>query len=251
MPSRWPALALASCVHALTADYPMDSIDLIQTIALTMGVGWASGINLYATLLMLGFMSTTGQIELPPELQILGNPMVITAAGVMYVIEFLADKVPGIDTGWDTIQTFIRIPAGAILAAGAIGETGAGAQLAAGILGGSLATGTHLTKAGSRMLINTSPEPVSNWTASIGEDVMVIAGLWTALAHPWLFLALLFLFILLMIWLLPRLWRTIRRLFRFLARKSGDRSDTSGQSGLPETRERPATSPAEKKDSGK
>ncbi len=130
----------------------MDSIDLIQTIALTMGVGWASGINLYATLLTLGFMSTTGQIELPPDLQILGNPMVMTAAGVMYAIEFLADKVPGIDTGWDTIQTFIRIPAGAILAAGAIGETGAGAQLAAGILGGSLATGTHLTKAGSRMV---------------------------------------------------------------------------------------------------
>lgn len=186
-----------------------------------MGVAWASGINLYAAILMLGWMGSTGNIELPAELQILTNPMVMVAAGFMYVVEFFADKIPGVDTGWDAIQTFIRIPAGAILAAGAVGDVGAGAQLAAGIAGGALATGSHMTKAGSRVLINTSPEPVTNWFASIGEDVAVIAGLWTALYHPAVFLVLLALFILLMIWLLPKIWRGIKKVFAWLGRKLG------------------------------
>jgi hypothetical protein len=139
----------------------------------------------------------------------------------MYCVEFFADKVPGVDTGWDAIHTFVRIPAGAILAAGAIGEVGPGAQLAAGLVGGALAAGSHATKAGTRVLINTSPEPVTNWFASIGEDVMVIAGLWTALYHPVLFLVLLTLFILLMAWLLPRIWRGIKVAFAWLGRKLG------------------------------
>jgi hypothetical protein len=196
-------------------------LDITQTIALSMGVAWASGINLYAAILMLGWMGSTGNIELPAELQILTNPMVMVAAGFMYVVEFFADKIPGVDTGWDAIQTFIRIPAGAILAAGAVGDVGAGAQLAAGIAGGALATGSHMTKAGSRVLINTSPEPVTNWFASIGEDVAVIAGLWTALYHPAVFLVLLALFILLMIWLLPKIWRGIKKVFAWLGRKLG------------------------------
>lgn len=196
-------------------------MDITQTIALSMGVAWASGINLYAAILMLGWMGSTGNIELPAELQILTNPMVMVAAGFMYVVEFFADKIPGVDTGWDAIQTFIRIPAGAILAAGAVGDVGAGAQLAAGIAGGALATGSHMTKAGSRVLINTSPEPVTNWFASIGEDVAVIAGLWTALYHPAVFLVLLALFILLMIWLLPKIWRGIKKVFTWLGRKLG------------------------------
>ena len=147
-------------------------MDITQTIALTMGVAWASGINLYATILVLGYMGMTGNIDLPPDLEILADPMVMVAAGLMYAIEFFADKVPGVDTGWDTLHTFIRIPAGAVLAAGAVGEVGTGAQLAAGLVGGTLATGSHATKAGSRVLINTSPEPVSNWFASVGEDVV-------------------------------------------------------------------------------
>jgi hypothetical protein len=196
-------------------------MDITQTIALSMGVAWASGINLYAAILMLGWMGSTGNIELPAELQILTDPMVMVAAGFMYFVEFFADKIPGVDTGWDAIQTFIRIPAGAILAAGAVGDVGAGAQLAAGITGGALATGSHMTKAGSRVLINTSPEPVTNWFASIGEDVAVIAGLWTALYHPAVFLVLLALFILLMIWLLPKIWRGIKKVFAWLGRKLG------------------------------
>jgi hypothetical protein len=142
----------------------------------------------------------------------------------MYCVEFFADKVPGVDTGWDAIHTFIRIPAGAVLAAGAIGDVGTGAQLAAGIVGGALATGSHVTKAGSRVLINASPEPVSNWFASVGEDVMVILGLWTAIYNPVLFLVLLALFILLMIWLAPKIWRGIKKVFAYLGKFFG--SDT-------------------------
>ena len=204
-------------------------MDITQTIALTMGVAWASGINLYATILVLGYMGMTGNIDLPPDLEILADPMVMVAAGLMYAIEFFADKVPGVDTGWDTLHTFIRIPAGAVLAAGAVGEVGTGAQLAAGLVGGTLATGSHATKAGSRVLINTSPEPVSNWFASVGEDVAVILGLWTALNNPVLFLVLLGVFILLMIWLLPRIWRGIRKLFAWLRQRFGGGSPPPGE----------------------
>ena len=197
-------------------------MDIAQTIALTMGVAWASGINLYAAILMLGVMSATGNLALPPDLEILSDPMVIGAAAFMYFVEFFTDKVPGVDTGWDSISTFIRIPAGAVLAAGAIGDVGPAAQLAAAIAGGTLTAGTHATKAGTRVMINTSPEPVSNWFASVGEDVAVILGLWTALAHPVLFIVLLLLFILFMIWALPKLWRSIKAVFGFLKRKVAD-----------------------------
>jgi len=196
-------------------------MDITQTIALTLGVAWASGINLYAAILMLGYLGTTGSLDLPPDLQVLTHPLVMLAAGGMYCIEFFADKVPGVDTGWDALSTFIRIPAGAVLAAGAVGDVGTAAQLAAAIAGGTLATGSHVTKAGTRVLINTSPEPITNWFTSVGEDVAVIAGLWTALHHPVLFLALLAAFILLMIWLLPKLWRGIKRAFGFVAKLFG------------------------------
>ena len=216
-------------------------MDITQTIALTMGVAWASGINLYATILVLGYMGMTGNIDLPPDLEILADPMVMVAAGLMYAIEFFADKVPGVDTGWDTLHTFIRIPAGAVLAAGAVGEVGTGAQLAAGLVGGTLATGSHATKAGSRVLINTSPEPVSNWFASVGEDVAVILGLWTALNNPVLFLVLLGVFILLMIWLLPRIWRGIRKLFAWLLQRLGGGSPPPGEDQPTDAGERQRT----------
>ena len=198
-------------------------MDIAQTIALTMGVAWASGINLYAAILMLGIMGATGNLALPADLEILSDPMVIGAAAFMYIVEFFTDKVPGVDTGWDSISTFIRIPAGAVLAAGAIGDVGPAAQLAAAIAGGTLTAGTHATKAGTRVMINTSPEPVSNWFASVGEDVAVILGLWTALTHPVLFIVLLVLFILFMIWALPKLWRAIKTAFGFLKRNLSDK----------------------------
>jgi hypothetical protein len=207
-------------------------MDIAQTIALTMGVAWASGINLYAAILMLGVMGATGNLALPPDLEILSDPMVMAAAAFMYMVEFFTDKVPGVDTGWDGISTFIRIPAGAILAAGAIGDVGPAAQLAAAIAGGTLTAGTHATKAGTRVMINTSPEPVSNWFASVGEDVAVILGLWTALTHPVLFIVLLVLFILFMIWALPKLWRAIKTAFGYLKRRLSDEPAESAPNKL-------------------
>lgn len=192
--------------------------EIASTIALTMGVAWASGINLYAAILVLGLLGTTGNMALPENLTILTDPVVIGAAGLMYVVEFFADKVPGIDTGWDGLHTFIRIPAGALLAAGAVGEVNPPLALAAAIVGGSLAAATHTTKACGRVVINTSPEPVSNWVTSLGEDLVVIGGLWIALNYPLVFIGLLILFILLMVWLLPRLWTAVRKLFGFFGR---------------------------------
>jgi hypothetical protein len=196
----------------------MDALNQISTtLALTMGLAWASGINLYATLLTLGFLANSGNIVLPPDLQIVANPAVMVAAGLMYCVEFFADKTPGVDTGWDAIHTFIRIPAGAMLAAGAVGELNPAVELAAAILGGGMAAGAHMTKAGSRVLINTSPEPFSNWAASIGEDVAVVTGVWASVQHPFVFLVALALFIALMIWLLPRIWTGIKRVFCAIA----------------------------------
>lgn len=190
----------------------MEQLDQIVTlIALTAGVGWASGINLYATLVTLGILGATGNMVLPEELNVLTNPMVIAAAGLMYMVEFTADKIPGVDSIWDSIHTFIRIPAGAVLAAGMVGDAGAGVELAAAIVGGGLATTTHATKTGSRMLINTSPEPVTNWIASITEDIVVVLGIWTAVQNPWLFLLLLVLFLLMLVWLLPKIWRMLKK----------------------------------------
>jgi hypothetical protein len=175
-----------------TAAQPLNPLmDITQTIALTMGVAWASGINLYATILVLGYMGMTGNIDLPPDLEILADPLVMVAA--------------------------------------------------AGLVGGTLATGSHATKAGSRVLINTSPEPVSNWFASVGEDVAVILGLWTALNNPVLFLVLLGVFILLMIWLLPRIWRGIRKLFAWLRQRLGSGSPPAIEDRPTDAGDRPRT----------
>ena len=188
-------------------------MEAISIIAAALGVAWASGINLYATILVLGLMGSTGSIDLPPELEILQNPGVLIAAGFMYCVEFFTDKVPGVDTAWDAIHSFIRIPAGAILAAASLAQISPEAELIGLLLGGTLAAGSHFTKAGSRVLINTSPEPVSNWTASIGEDLMVIAGLWTALNYPILFIVLLIIFVAAVVWLAPKVWRGVKRVF--------------------------------------
>jgi hypothetical protein len=198
-------------------------MDIIDTLALTMGGAWASGINLYAAVFMLGYLGATGHITLPPDLQVLTDPLVLMAAAVMYCIEFFTDKIPGVDTGWDTLHTFIRIPAGAMLAMGAVGDVSPAAELAAFLIGGSLAAQSHFLKAGSRVLINTSPEPFSNWAVSITEDVAVIGGLWTALNHPVAFLIALAIFTVLAIWLLPKLWRGIKRVIQSLARFFGYR----------------------------
>ena len=200
---------------------------IAETIALSMGAAWGSGINLYAAVFTLGFLHNTENITLPPDLVILASPLVMIAAGLMYLVEFFADKIPGVDTLWDTIHTFIRIPAGAVLAAGAVGELGVGAEVAAAIIGGSLAATTHATKAGTRAVVNASPEPFSNWALSIGEDIAVFTGVWAALQHPWIFLGFLILFILFMAWILPKIWRGIKKVFRWLFRSQA--TETQGQ----------------------
>jgi hypothetical protein len=192
--------------------------EITRAIALSMGAAWASGINLYATILVLGALGATQNIVLPEHLHILMNPLVMAGAGLMFVAEFIADKTPGVDTGWDALHTFIRIPAGAVLAAGAVGDVSPAMALTAAILGGGVTAGVHATKAGSRALINTSPEPFSNWAASISEDVIVVAGIWTALNHPLLFIGFFILFICLVIWLLPKIWRGLKRVFAAIAR---------------------------------
>ena len=187
---------------------------LIQVIALTMGAAWASGINLYATVAVLGLAGTSGYVDLPPTLAVVQDPVVIIAAGFMYCVEFFADKTPGVDSGWDALHTFIRIPAGAMLAAGAVGDVSPAVAVAAGLVGGTITAATHATKAGSRVLINTSPEPFSNWGASVLEDLAVFAGLWAALSNPGLFLAAFVIFLLLLVWILPKILRGVAHIAR-------------------------------------
>jgi Domain of unknown function (DUF4126) len=185
-------------------------MDAISSLALAGGLSWASGLRLYLTVFVVGLLAKFGYVDLPAALNILSNPVVIGVSGTLATVEFLADKIPYVDTAWDSIQTFIRIPAGALLAMGAINTSDPMIAALAALLGGSLTSMTHATKAGSRALINTSPEPVSNIAASFGEEGLLIGGGWLALAHPAVFLGVLIAFILVMIWLLPKLWRGIK-----------------------------------------
>ncbi len=185
-------------------------MDAISTLALASGLSWASGLRTYLTIFAIGIMAKFGVIYLPDSLGILTHPLVIAASGLLSVIEFLADKIPYIDSIWDSIHTFIRIPAGALLAMGSMNTGDPVIATIVALLGGSLAGATHMTKAGSRALINTTPEPVTNIATSFGEESILITGGWLAFAHPTVFLGLLAMFILLMIWLIPKLWRGIK-----------------------------------------
>lgn len=193
---------------------------VLQTVALASLLAWASGIRLYLVIFAVGLAGYLGYIELPAGLRVIEHPWVIATAGLMLVMEFLVDKVPDIDSAWDAIHTFIRIPAGALLAAGATGDTLSALTVAAGLLGGTITAGTHFTKAGGRAMINASPEPFSNWTASFTEDALVLTGIWFAFTHPLVFLVLLLAFLALAIWLLPKLWRGIASGLRHLFAKA-------------------------------
>ena len=228
-------------------------METAQAISLLLGASWAAGINLYAAILVLGFLNATGHVTLPPDLQLLSDPLVMFGAGALYFIEFFADKTPGVDTAWDAIHTFIRIPAGALLAAGmseaitANQATQFAADLIQGsalLAGGALAATSHAAKAGTRVLINTSPEPVSNWTASFTEDIAVIGGLWTALKNPELFLGLLVLFLLLVAWLLPRIYRGLKGLARTTRRWVGRGVEPTSPTAGETRRERALEAPS-------
>jgi hypothetical protein len=188
----------------------LNTIDTLQLVALAAALGWASGLRLYAVLFIVGAAGFMGWVDLPNGLRVLMHPFVLAASGFMCFVEFFADKIPGVDSLWDIVQTFIRVPAGAALAAGVFGDSSGASMLVAAILGGSLAAGSHLAKAGSRALINTSPEPFSNWTASFGEDLAVGTLLWLAFAHPIVALVILALLIVLTVWLIPKVWRMLR-----------------------------------------
>jgi len=166
----------------------------IADLAIAAALAWGSGLRLYATLLLVGLAGFYGWIELPSHLAMLQNPMVLWAAGFMTFIEFFVDKFPWVDSLWDSVHTFIRIPAGAVLAAAVFGDAGGAMEMAAAILGGTIAGGTHFGKLGARAMINSSPEPFSNWAASFTEDAALPAGLWLAIVHPMGFLAFLIVF---------------------------------------------------------
>jgi hypothetical protein len=186
----------------------------LSNLALAGGLAWASGIRLYATLFLAGMLGRLGYVDLPPGLAVLSHNWVLIVSGVLMVGEFLADKIPVFDSVWDSIQTFIRIPVGTLLAWGVFKHAGADQQIIAALLGGAVVTGTHLAKSGGRALINTSPEPFTNWGASAGEDVSLLGIFYLMFAHPLVLLILLGLFLLLLCWLLPKIVRGLRVLIQ-------------------------------------
>jgi hypothetical protein len=183
------------------------SAETLAAIAVALGAGWASGLNTYAAVLVLGAAGRLGLVNLPHDLQMLTSPWVLGVAALLFALNFFADKIPYIDSINDMLQTFVRIPAGFLLAYGAAGGLSPEVAVVAGLLGGTLAAGTHIAKTGSRALINTSPEPFSNIAASLTEDAAVIGGLALAITHPITFLCLLAAFVALLVWLLPKLIR--------------------------------------------
>lgn len=196
-------------------------MDALSTLALIAGLGWASGVRLYAVVFFLGVLQHTGVVELPPDLALLAHPAVMAVSGLLFFAEFFADKIPGFDSLWDAVHTFIRIPGGALLAAAAVAQGDPGLALAAGLLGGVFAAGAHFAKAGSRVLINTSPEPFSNWAASLGEDALVFGAVWSAFKYPLLLLIGIAFFILVAALLAPRLIRGVRNVFAAIRRMLG------------------------------
>lgn len=190
---------------------------MLEPLALAAGLSWGSGLRLYLTVLMAGVMQRLGVIHLPDTLAILSSPWVIGVAGALTVLEFLADKIPALDSLWDAVHTFIRIPAGAVLAAGALGHADPAVLTIAALAGGTLAGTAHLAKAGTRALINLSPEPVSNVVTSSAEDGMTFVGVLLAFFVPLLFLVMLVAFLLVATWALPRLWRGVQGGFRGMA----------------------------------
>jgi hypothetical protein len=185
----------------------------LPDLALAGALAWGAGLRLYLVVFGLGLAGWWGWLPLPEHLRMLASPVVIGAAGFMAIVEMLADKMPWLDTLWDGLQTFVRIPAGAALAAAVFGDSGAAIAFAAALLGGSVTAATHFSKAGARAAVNTSPEPFSNVGLSLAEDAAVIGGTWLAVQQPLVFLVLLGVFLIGALLLLGWLVRGFRRLF--------------------------------------
>ncbi|MBS0432657.1 MAG: DUF4126 domain-containing protein [Proteobacteria bacterium] len=193
-------------------------------LALAGALSWASGLRLYLALFVAGMLGRFHIVVLPQALEVLSHTPVLIATGALMLVEFLADKIPAFDSAWDGVQTFVRVPAGALLAWGVFAHASPEVQAVAALLGGALAAGTHAAKAGTRALVNTSPEPFSNWGLSFSEDALVAGGLALAVTHPFAFLIALAAFVLLLAWMLPKLWRGVRGLWRRLRDPFGRRS---------------------------
>jgi hypothetical protein len=189
-------------------------MNLISTIALAMGAAWTSGINLYASVATLGLLSRFAGLKLPGELDVVTNWWVIGIASALYCVEFFADKVPWIDSTWDLIHTFIRVPAGAVLAAAAFGDFDRSIQVIAVLLGGGLALSSHGTKAATRAVLNTSPEPVTNIVASVTEDVIAVLSMVAAVFLPILLFVIVGIGLLITFLVLPRIVRFFAKVFR-------------------------------------
>jgi len=188
-------------------------MDWFSTLSLALGTAWTSGINLYATVSVLGLLQRFGATKLPGGLEVLDNWWIIGVAGFLYLIEFFADKIPYVDSVWDVIHTFIRVPAGAIVAYAATNDMDASVGVLATLLGGSLAFSSHGTKAALRAGANLSPEPVSNWTLSIVEDVIAFVGSILAVFAPVLIAIVLVIFAIFFLWFAPKVFRAVRKLF--------------------------------------
>jgi hypothetical protein len=193
-------------------------MDFISTLPIGMGASWVSGINLYATVATLGLLSRFAHLKLPGELEVLTSWWVIGIALFLFVVEFIADKIPLVDNAWDVIHTFIRIPAGAVLAATAFGDFDKSVQVSAFLLGGGLALSSHGTKAATRAVINTSPEPVSNIVVSLAEDVLVVVSILLAVFLPVVVFFIIAAGVAVSVWLLPKVIRFFRQVFRKVSR---------------------------------
>lgn len=190
-------------------------MNLIEILGIGLGAAWTAGINLYATIAVLGLIQRFEIARLPGELQVLDNPWIIGVALFLYVIEFVADKVPYVDSVWDALHTFIRVPAGALLAFAATSgvDLPPAVQIVALLIGGGIALSTHGTKATLRAAANTSPEPFSNWALSLGEDVIAIGAIILAVLHPVVIIGVIAVFLVILAWILPKVVRAMRRLF--------------------------------------
>jgi len=188
------------------------SLSTIALLGLLAGSSLASGLRLYATIAVLGFLGRTGALSLPGELSVLANTWVIVTAGLLYLVEFFADKIPYLDSMWDAVHTFVRVPASALLAWAATAHAPESLRLVAALLCSGVTLSAHGLKSSARIAINTSPEPASNWTASFAEDGTVAVLLWLAVAHPLAALALAAAVVLLAILVFSWIRRLIRRL---------------------------------------
>lgn len=193
-------------------------MNLIGTLAIAMGSSWVSGIRLYAAVATLGLLGRFTNLHLPGELDVLTNWWVIGIASALLVIEFVADKIPYVDSAWDVIHTFIRIPAGAVLAAAAFGDFDRRVQVVALLIGGGLALSAHGTKASARAAINLSPEPASNVVVSLVEDVVAVGSIFLAYLLPVVLIVLLLIFVVVSIFILPKIIGALRETFRKVRR---------------------------------